>query len=161
MDGVQISGCHIETDRRWWCLYGPYRASNMTALCYIITQIILNSFRMFQYIYIIRNNVTLICNNVTRFGFILRVLPQLGVRVRQYVAHDVIVLSFIGVHIRTSILLTNLQKEVADRAEQLGHFAECYTTGRRLCVPTQGVALAVWDFDGIGRHYYRRHHAPK
>ena len=41
---------------------------------------------MFQYIYIM-------CNNVTRFGFILRVLDQLAVRVRQYVAHNVIVLS--------------------------------------------------------------------
>jgi len=74
MDGVQIAGCHIGAAGLWWCLYGPYRASNMTALCYIITQIILNSFRMFQYIYIIRNNVTLICNNVTQIGFIFRVL---------------------------------------------------------------------------------------
>ena len=97
MDGVQIAECHIETDRRWRCLYGRLNGMNKTRTwpfsCYIVTQIILNTFRMFQYIYIIRNNVTLICNNVTRFGFIFRVLPQLGVRVRQYVAQDVLVLS--------------------------------------------------------------------
>ena len=115
MTGIHIAGWHIGTDGRWWCLYGPYRASNITVLCYIITQIILNSFRMFQYIYVIRNNVTLICNNVTRFGFIFRVLPQLGVRVRQYVAQDVLVLSWRGVHIRHSILLTS-HWGAADRA---------------------------------------------
>ena len=104
MDGVQIAGCHIGAVGRWRGLYGRLNGMNKTRTwpfsCYIITQIILNTFRMFQYIYIIRNNVT-------RFGFIFRVLPQIEVRVRQYVAHDVLVLSFIGAHIRTSILLTS------------------------------------------------------
>ena len=158
MAGVHIAGCHIGTDRRWRGLYGRLNGMNKTRTwpfsCYIVTQIILNTFRMFQYIYIIRNNVT-------RFGFIFRVLPQLGVRVRQYVAQDVLVLSWRGVHIRHSILLTNLQKEVAGWAGQLGHFGECYTTGWRLCVPMQGVAFMVWDFDGIGRRYYRHDHAPE
>jgi hypothetical protein len=112
MDGVQIAECHIETDRRWRCLYGRLNGMNKTRTwpfsCYIVTQIILNTFRMFQYIYIIRNNVT-------RFGFIFRVLPQLGVRVRQYVAQDVLVLSWRGVHIRHSILLTS-HWGAADRA---------------------------------------------
>ena len=40
------------------------------------------------------------------------------------------------------------------------YFGEYFTTNQYRSVPMQGVALAVWDFDGIGRHYYRLHHAP-